>query len=551
MSDTSQKLVLIGLDGATFSVLRPLAEAGVIPTLARFMRQGASAVLASTCPPVTCPAWPTMFTGVNPGKHGAYSFSLRNPQTGKTRTVTSTAIGIRKIWDLIGDVGKRVCILNVPVTFPAERVNGIMLSGFVSPEQSPYVTWPRELKEQLCDKFSTLSLNWDVLRYRPSGHRKREQHIRQINELMELRCRQFEYLTNNGECDFCFLVHEFTDRVNHLFYHLLDPVCKAHRAPENQTAVKLLHEGFRKLDASLARLEGHFGSDANYIVVSDHGFDAVNSWVYVNNLLAQHGLLAFKGLKTWADVVARHLHVPDSLRPYFGLTQDEPWHRQDPFRTPLVDYTRTKAFAGPQLEHAVYVNLKGRCPGGSIESGQEYEKVKRQVLNVLSAAIDPVTGKRVFKGVWPREKIYAGPYLQNAPDVIYEPAPGFMVSNHSLPRELLGAKPTRRIKPGWDISGYHQPDGIFIGFGPAFRTSQDLHASIIDIAPTVLYLLNLPIPKYMDGVVLEEMLNADLLNSRTIQTCDTKPLSDKAGQIPCSDGHEEEMARRLAELGYL
>ena len=550
MSDDT-KLVLIGLDGATFRVLRPLVDAGVMPTIARFLREGASGTLLSTHPPVTCPAWPTMFTGVNPGKHGVYSFSFRDPKTGRMRATASGDIVVPKVWKMIADAGKRVGILNVPITFPAESVNGVMLTGFVSPEESPHITWPKSLNQELRSKFTELSLNWKVLNYRPSKREKREKHIRRINELMVLRCRQFAYLISQNEFDFCFLVHEYTDRVNHLFYHLLDPAYEAHLAPQNRTALKLLYDGFHKLDASLGHLVDHFGNDTNYIVVSDHGFDAVFRWVYVNNLLAQHGLLALKGLKTWADVVTRHLHIPSSIRLRLGLEQHELWHRQDPSRSPLVCYTRTKAFAGPQLEHAVYVNLKGKYPEGIVEPGEEYEKVKREIVEVLLAATDPRTGKRVFEGVWPREEIYNGPHSQNAPDVIYELAPGYIAANSVLPSLLLHGQFLRRLRPGWDISGYHQPEGIFIASGPAFRSVEGLKASMVDIAPTVLYLMDLPIPTYMDGRVLKETLDLGLLRSRAPRVCDASLTYEKTSESRYLAEEEKEMTRRLSELGYL
>jgi len=550
MSDNG-KVVLIGLDGATFRVLRPLADAGVMPVMAGLLRDGASGILRSTSPPVTCPAWPTMFTGVNPGKHGVYSFSFRDQRNGHTRTAASGDVAAPKIWNIIGDAGKRVCILNVPITFPAEKVNGIMLTGFVSPEESPYVTWPASVSHELRDKFSDLSLNWAVLNYRPSKTDKREQHIRRINELMALRCKQFEYLVSRDEFDFCFLVHEYPDRVNHLFYHLLDPAYGAHRSAANQTSLKLLHEGFRELDASLARLIERFGGDVNYIFVSDHGFDAVDRWVYVNNLLAQHGMLALKGLKTWANLAARHLRVPSSLRARLGLEQDNPWYRHDPFRSPLVDYSRTKAFAGPQLEHAVYVNLQGRCPEGIVRSGQERETVKRQIVEILSGATDWRTGKPVFEQVWTREEIYSGPYLQDAPDVIYELAPGYMTSNAVPPNLLLWGGFLRGLRPGWDVCGYHRPEGIFIASGPAFKKGGRLAVSLLDIAPTVLYLMGLPIPEYMDGRIIEEALDTELLTSRTPATCDSAMSYERADETTYTAEEQKEVLRRLEELGYL
>ena len=549
--DSPRKLILIGLDGGTFRVLRPLMRAGVMPTLTRFIDEGASGVLLSTRPPVTCPAWPTMFTGVNPGKHSVFSFSFRDAPSGRVRTASSTDVQIPAIWDLLSRIHRRVVILNVPITFPATSVNGAMLTGFVSPEGSPHVAKPESLSSDLRRQFTDLSLNWSVLNHRPRGARRREAHIRRINELMRLRNAQVEYVLSKFDADFCFVVYEYPDRVQHLFYHLLDPACSAHRLVANQAALDLLRQGFRELDAALASLVDRFGESANYVVVSDHGFDAVTRWVYVNNLLEKHGLLVTSGFKVWADLITRWARTPNVVRSWVGLEQGVAWHRHDPFKAPLVNYAKTAAFAGPQLEHAVYVNLKGRCPSGTVEPGRAYEQVRRAVIEVLTQAVDSRTGKKVFEGVWPREKVFWGKYLERAPDLVYELAPGYMASNATLPKGLLAGQFLRNIGPGWDISGYHRPEGILIGWGPDFRAIQDIRASIVDIAPTLLYLLGLPAPMYMDGRVVEAALRPQLLRSRRPQISESSSLHEARAEGAYTVEEEREVARQLEELGYL
>lgn len=547
----SGKVVLIGLDGATFRVLGPLVEAGVMPTVARMMNEGAWGNLMTTRPPVTCPAWPTMFTGVNPGKHGVFSFSYRDPKSGRTRTASGGDIQAPKIWDMIGEAGRKVGILNVPITYPARPVNGAMMTGFVSPDDSRNVFHPESLDRKMRERFADLSLNWAVLGYRPSEPAKREEHIRRINELMRLRIAQFEFILDEHPMDFCFFVHEYPDRVHHLFYHLLDPDYEAYNVTANYRARELLYEGYGELDRSVARVMERFGPEANYLLVSDHGFDGVSQWVYVNNLLAQHGLLRTHAFKAWADVISRKCRVPVSVRKLVGLEQSEAWHRQDPFRATLIDYARSRAFAGPQLEHSVYINLKGRCPNGTVDSGQEYERVQREIIEVLSSATDPRTGEKVFQGVWPREEIYDGKFVEQAPDVIYELSPGYMVSNAILPAALVGQGFLRDLRPGWDISGYHRPEGVFVAFGPAFRSVQGLEASISDVSPTVLYLMGLPIPGYMDGRVMEDALAPDLLASRPRRSCDVDPVWEGSEGASYSDQELAEVTRRLEELGYL
>lgn len=544
------RVVVIGWDGATFDVLRPMIEAGAMPTLARLLSGSAHGVLYTTRPPVTCPAWPTMFTGVNPGRHGVFSFSFRDPATGRMRTASGCDVDAPKVWDLLADAGRRVAVLNVPITYPASVQNGVMLSGFVSPDDSPRVLCPESLNEEFRRKFDPPLLNWDVLSHRPSDPRARERHIETINEYLAVRNQQFEFLLDQGDFDFCFLVHEYTDRVQHLFYHLLDPRFPAYDAPENRRAVQLLREGFRELDRNLGRIVERFGEDANYMLVSDHGFGGVQQWVYINNLLEQHGLLRLKKFKCWADAVTRRLSMSDRTRSRLGLHPREPWHRQDPFCGPLIDYSKTLAFAGPQLEHSVYINARGRCPNGIVEPGAPYESVRQEVITLMRQARDPQSGELIFEGVWPREELYAGPRCHEAPDIIYELAPGYMVPNYPLPPGMMKGRFLRPLRPGWDISGYHRPQGVLIATGPAFRPVNDGDFSINDVAPTLLYLMHQPIPQYMDGQVMAKAIKPDLLRERP-------PV---AGQRECRSvlhagaytaTEQAEVTRRLEELGYL
>ncbi|MBN1341542.1 MAG: alkaline phosphatase family protein [Phycisphaerae bacterium] len=547
----ASKVILVGWDGATFRILQPLIDAGVMPTLARMVEAGASGVLRSTHPPVTCPAWPTMFTGVGSGRHGVFSFAYRCPETGHVRTAAGSDVAAPKLWDLLGKAGKRVSVLNVPITFPAGPVNGVMMTGFVSPDDSPRVMWPADLRQVLVNRFGDLALNWAVLHHRPSGPKARRSHIRRINELMRLRNEEFELLLDLFNPDFCFLVFEYPDRVQHLFYHLLDPRCEASRRPENRAVRELLCEGFAALDEFLARLLRRFGDDANTMIVSDHGFDAVSRWVYVNNLLACHGLLAIHEAKAFGEAVARRSEMPGRLRAWLGLEQREPWHRQDPFRSPLIRYDRSRAFAGPQLEHAIYVNLEGRSPHGVVKPGHEYEAVRQAVIDVLTKATDPQSGRRVFENVWRREEILSGPCVRHAPDVIYELAPGYMASDSIWPASLMRDRFLRDLPAGWDVSGYHRPEGVLIGGGPAFRAVRDLDASIIDVAPTVLYLMNQSIPSYLEGRVLLEALQPSLLERRPLVAHESSAPPVTAGGAAYSIEEERQVASRLEDLGYL
>lgn len=544
------KVVIIGLDGATFRLLRPLVDAGVMPTVGRFMSEGAWGNLLSTRPPVTCPAWPSMYTGVGPGKHGVFSFSHRDVVTGRVRTAASTDVRVPKIWDLVGEAGRRSAVLNVPITFPAQPLKGVTLTGFVSPDDSPHVTYPASLAGELRDELGDLKLNWGVLGFRPADIGQREEHVRKINELMALRIAQFEHILDRHACDLCYIVHEYPDRVYHLYHHIIDPAYPAHADPLNAPTLAMLREGHRTLDESINRMMERFGREANYVIVSDHGFGGVTKWVYLNNLLEANGLIQFRKGRVWTELIARHLNLSMELRERLGVEPRELWHRQDPSLAPLVDFRRSAAFAGPQLEHAVYVNLKGRFAGGVVEP-KDYERVRDRIIAALAKAQDPETGLPVFQGVWSREELYPGPYMDNAPDVIYELSGGYMVSNSIVPKMVLRGGYLRPLKSGWDISGYHRPEGVFLGWGPAFAKASGFEASITDITPTVLYLMDLPIPEYMDGEVLRAAIKPDLLKSQPRRFSHATPDTTEAEAAPYSDAEQIELTKRLEELGYL
>lgn len=544
------KTVIIGLDGATFSVLNPLMSAGVMPNVAHMMQNGAWGSLLSTRPPVTCPAWPSMFTGVGPGKHGVFSFSYRDLGSRRVRTAAVTDVQAPKLWDFVSEAGLRSAILNVPITFPAQPLKGVTLTGFVSPDESELVTYPKDLAPALRKELGNLMLNWLVLGYRPADPARRNQHVRKINDLMRLRIRQFDFVLDQFPCDLCYLVHEYTDRVFHLYYHILDPTFSAHSNPDNAETLELLHTGHRLLDESIGRLLERFGPSANYMIVSDHGFGGVNKWVYLNNLLHNAGLAHFRRGRLWVEVITRHLHLPSGMRTRLGVESEELWHRQDPTLALTIDYERTRAFGGPQLEHAVYINRKESFPHGTVDP-RDYDRVRSEVIATLKSATDPSTGGAVFQGVWKREELFRGPFAEHAPDVLYDLAPGYMVSNSALPPVFLHGGFLRPLRRGWDISGYHLPEGVFIGYGPAFNRVGGFEASILDITPTALYLMDIPIPSYMDGKIIEIAMTPGHLNGHVPQQRPIEMPLRTTDPVPYSETEQREVTRRLEELGYL
>src|SRR5262245_29176575 len=126
-------LVVVGLDGVSLDLIRPWADEGRLPHLAALMASGSWGRLRSTVPAATFPAWTSMMTGVNPGRHGLLDFAAREPGGYGIRFLNGSYRSAPALWTRLSAVGKRVAVLTVPATYPPEPIDGVMVSGFDSP----------------------------------------------------------------------------------------------------------------------------------------------------------------------------------------------------------------------------------------------------------------------------------------------------------------------------------------------------------------------------------------------------------------------------------
>ncbi|MEM8861175.1 MAG: alkaline phosphatase family protein, partial [Chloroflexota bacterium] len=156
MSDQISQIAVIGLDGADWRLLQPWLDADHLPTLKKLIDQGSSGDLVSTIRPESSVAWSTFATGVNPGKHGIYGFMSQTDQVGKFQVANGNLIQANRFWDILGHEGKHIGLVNIPFTYPPRPVNGFMMTGMLTPNESVEFTYPAELKTELLEKFSSL-----------------------------------------------------------------------------------------------------------------------------------------------------------------------------------------------------------------------------------------------------------------------------------------------------------------------------------------------------------------------------------------------------------
>lgn len=560
----SNRVLIVGLDGATWDVLDPWTSDGSLPHLTGLRQSGSWGVLRSTIPPLTAPAWSTFMTGKGPGKHGVFHFII-NPFDKEERLhggpeiVNARSIKSSTLWDISGHHGRKVALINVPMTYPPRPVNGFMITGLLTPKNASTFTYPPELSRELTDYVIDLDRFIHKKPFQaahdPEAIAPTLALMQEFRDMLEKRARTSLSLMGSKPWDIFMVVFAGTDRMGHYFwpYHRYPD---ANDAPQIQEVCRAVHSYYIRLDEIIGELVERAGKDVTVIVMSDHGMGPgsakrvhLNSWLYQ---------------KEWLSIEAGGSRMinPDSWLKQLGLPRDKigrlifriPGLRRSRLvskaaqsRSASVDRDRSKAYGVPMYGSGditgIRINLQSETK----------EALRQEIMAELLKIVDPETGQPVVQWMCRGEDYYHGPYADSIPDIIVGLDPdyewGYYVSQYSSVVTKLQAISSH---------GYHRLEGIFIASGPnvACKPEPLVDLSIQDIAPTVLYLMGLPIPSDMDGRVLTEILAPTALESRPIrqgQPMGFWPDEGRAvfGDEIMSDEDEEQIRARLEALGYL
>jgi len=537
----TDKVLVIGLDGADWRILRPYIEDGLMPNLGHLVESGVSGVLRSTVPTNSAVAWSTFMTGRNPGKHGVYDFTQRAPHD-VTRLVGVNSRSQRSeaFFSALGRHGRRIGAINVPVTYPPFPVNGFMLGGMIVQEGKPY-TFPESLAGELDAQVGGFPVNRIRWRFM----------LGQLDELLDeaisvtkQRARVLEYLIDHKEWDVLVQVFVSPDRLQHPLMHILDP---EHPYFDSNLARRLKPK-FRTylqiIDSMLGRSREQIGNDATLIIISDHGFRSVCKAIYLRQILAREGLLQESRNHAGFVRTARN-----TLRPFLpqfakkALTKALPASARplgSPQEMANLSWVQTQAYVTTVTSQAVTINLAGREPQGIVSPGESYEHLLDTIQEILLAERDPANGQAVIESVIRVKEFYNGPWLDTAPDLLCVPAPGYAFAK--------GAKGHLQ-RFSW-LTGDHDLDGIVVASGPGLKRGEKIHqATLMDIAPTVLYLTGVPIPEDVDGMVLD--LFADHRLTTTPPTYESGTVACKSDDYAYTPEEERQVEEQLRSLGYM
>jgi len=555
---SGRKVLVVGLDAATFEVIEPLVCAGKLPTLARLMQEGASGPLRSTIPALTPPAWTSAVTGKNPGKHNIYNF-YKLTDGGRSRApLTPGDLRSRRIWDILHAYGKKAGILHLPLTYPPDRSASFMVAGIMAPRDAQGYAYPAELERELAANIPgyRLEVNAEPLR---AGDLNR--FLQDALEIQRIQTEETLYLMKTRPWDLLWVLFHTLDKVQHFFWHYMD---REHPFYPGSTALEgAIEDFYRVLDRDLARLIEGAGPGTAVMVLSDHGATGMHKYFLVMNWLEREGFLKLKdgkqpwltralgrtglegkeivaALRRWRLAWATHLvprrvrrSVPVEMASYGRIAAH-------------IDWAATTVYCPSAPGSGLRVNLRGREATGTVEPGQEYERVCEEVKRRLLAFSDGATGCRVVRAVHRREEIYSGPCVDGAPDLLVETHPRYCLIE-GMGREVLLPAGKRE----GERSGNHADHGILILRAPECRRGALLEgASILDVTPTLLYLLGVPVQRDMDGRVLAEALRPEVFRERPVSYDQLAP-EERARETELSEREKKAIEGMLESLGYM
>ena len=554
-----KKVIVIGIDGATFDIIYPLLQECKLPNIGKILVNGMSATLSSVIPPITAPAWVSFMTGVNPGKHGIFDFISGIHLNGKEGSLlNSNDIRTKTIWEYLSEGQKKIISVGVPFTYPARKVNGVMISLSMGCDIDVF---PGELSE---DIIKNTAYNKEFCKPVDTfGEVPREEVLDEViqradyltEKIRDISC----YLLKKHEWNF-FMAHFMsTDTIQHYFWHFIDP---KHPAYDERLAYKYgnaIYEAYRKVDNAIQHILAQAGDECNVIIASDHGFAPIYKFFYVNKWLQDKGLLhtrndeknlykykiafptVYKILKKLGLESIGHI-LPGWLR---SINIPAVKRCAEPFYE-WIDWKNTKAYASP---FGINVNLKGREPDG-IVSKTEYDEVRQTIKNELYKLRDSETGKDLIKEVLCREEIYSGPYIDEAADLFFTfKEPYYLQAGDVVKTTFF----ENLSKDNFATANHrYSPEGVLAMKGPVIKSEGHLDTvRIIDIAPTILYLLGLKIPESMDGRVVTELIDDEYVLSRPVEFIKEEwTVGDKKPGV-CDSDSESEIKEHLRRLGYL
>lgn len=537
------KLIVIGIDGATPDLLFQWIDQGKLSNFQKIKENGVVGGLNSVPNQRSAAAWSSFITGVNPGQHGIFEFYERIPLSHDICfTKTSSREGI-SFWKYLSEKKKKVVVVNVPMTYPAENVNGCMISGLDAPgKNSPGFTFPSDLMNRLEQHTGSYIQEPGVISMVVSGNA--QSAVKKIIESVQQRGKAVRYLMEEYDWDTLVAVFRETDPAQHCFW-------------EDE---EVIFNIYKEIDCEIGKILDAAGDDFRVLVMSDHGFGlrqhgngCLNQW------LEKAGFLKFKQ-KKGGSLVSKTLKLGyQTLEKVLSRNMKELLFRMVPGLISKVhsriffaeiDWDNTTAY-GDNIMPVVWLNTADLSPNG-VQPDEVEEVISNLKRELREKCIDVETRQPVVQWVKHREECYSGPKTSDAPDLLIRWKETSKISGLCYGREgepMYPKYPTREFMVN---TGDHRHMGIFMAQGSGIKKNKTIEGmNIVDVTATAVYLNNLPVPEFIEGKIRPQMFEAKFMRENPIKIVQHEFDQDKADALDYSTEEEAALKDRLRGLGYL
>lgn len=527
------RTVMIGLDGATFTILDELMREGVMPSLKRLCDEGSRTELLSTSNPLTPPAWVSMITGRSPGNHGVFDFIWAEERKNDVYFTLYNFLDIacETVWSYVSRHEGRVTSLNFPMMSPPPPVNGVIVPGLVSWKHLRRNIHPREIYDRFKELpgFSAKDMAWDfeLEKKAEKGVQPEEYenwvrfHIKREKQWFEIA----DYVMKNEPADLTAVLFDGVDKLLHIAYKYMMPASSRPALTAGEEEIRgLCLEYFRELDGFIGRIIELAGPEARIFVTSDHGFGPTEKVFRVNTWLNENGYLTWKGVE--------------------GLGDDEKKSVEKLIERHFVylDWDRTTAYARTTTSNGIYIRVAE--DGRSGIRPEDYARFRDELVSKLLAVRDPATGEPFVERVMTREEAYPGRNNRLAPDLT------LVMKDHSF-ASIVNEKPAIVTRP--EVAGTHYPEGIFIARGPGIaRGAKVKRLDMVDVAPCLIYSLGLAVPEDLEGRLPEGLFEKAHLDAFPYAVSGRTVAPESGAGAELEEAEEKEkIFDKLKMLGYI
>lgn len=527
------RFLILGLDSLPPGLTRQLAGDGTMPFLGELLQKGSFGRLNSVVPANTGAGWNSAWTGLQPSEHGYFGFHHYDMADDTTHISTSERLQQTTLWEMFNRHGLQTVVINSPMQFPATALDGVMVSGFMTPSLDSDCSWPKDFKDKLYQEIPDylFDLRWQKDK---TDDETFQANIEAVKKVFKQRVEAAKLGAAWGAWDVLMIVFKSCDNMLHYSWDYLEDQSSQPRRSE------LVREAFGVLDdccRELAELAGY--PETNILICSDHGHGSVKGHFFVNRQLAEWGYL--KAQNRMERISSKFI---TSCRKRLGIDKEKKKPSASIGRRFGVEWSRSQAIM--ISSGVIYLNVKGRQPHGTVEPS-DYQSVRQTITEKLQSLKGPDGSAFIMKIECPEKATEKklSDTQPAVPDIVFEGADGILLRGTTTGGAIwIEGRPD-------NLQGCHRTEGMVLGCGPAFSKNKVIQGDLPDIAPTALAACSLPIPTNLTGKVIADLIGDHIPVIYEEPSAPSETSSASAGEDRYSQTEEDLITRRLTDLGYL